>query len=621
MQRARRRWYLTVGIGTFCATSLSLQADPITWTGNGATQAWSDPDNWSDVAEPSGDDITFNNTGAAATAGTTTSIVTSSLNVSSVTFTNDTATSTHTITINSGQTLTVDGASGANTFVVGNLTPDSVVTDVTVKGATPGVGSLVLSNTSTDLLITQNTANVAATAGRSILNLADLGSFSATLNEVRLASVGNTIGELTLSKLSNTITADSLLLATGTTRGTSGTFVRLGASNTLNANLIILAGGRMSATMQFQAGLAGTPSVTIRGKAGGTSRADLVIGNQGGYLSSGTGGSSSSAGVVNWNGATVDALLDELVLGTAGGVASSTAGRGDGTLNFDAGTINATSVTLGRLPNITAAGAAGSGTLGTLTVDGTGQLQTTTITLGLSLDADTGANPAVTGTLRVLGGAVTTTGNVVMGSHTAGTPSPAAATAVVEVNGGNLTVGGNITEGAGNNVGTVTVNGGALAVTGGSITTDTVNLTTGSITGVSSITAALSTGPAFQLSPGGAGTAGTLAVTGPATLGGTLRADIGGAAADVLNVSGVLDITAATLNFNQLGPLTASSYVLASYGSLTGGQFASVQNLPAGYSLDYNYQGANQIALVPEPTAVSLLALGGLLLRRRRRIV
>ena len=74
--------------------------------------------------------------------------------------------------------------------------------------------------------------------------------------------------------------------------------------------------------------------------------------------------------------------------------------------------------------------------------------------------------------------------------------------------------------------------------------------------------------------------------------------------------------------FSSLGsPLDDPAYVFASYGSLTGSQFASVVDLPSGYQIDYAYQG-NSIALipVPEPATLALAAIsGGLALALRRR--
>ena len=91
---------------------------------------------------------------------------------------------------------------------------------------------------------------------------------------------------------------------------------------------------------------------------------------------------------------------------------------------------------------------------------------------------------------------------------------------------------------------------------------------------------------------------------------------------DLLNVSGTLDITAATVDFADISSgalgLSEPAYVFATYGTLTGSQFASVVDLPTGYSINYAYAGTN-IALVPEPTAALLAGLGVLALLRRRR--
>jgi hypothetical protein len=78
-----------------------------------------------------------------------------------------------------------------------------------------------------------------------------------------------------------------------------------------------------------------------------------------------------------------------------------------------------------------------------------------------------------------------------------------------------------------------------------------------------------------------------------------------------------------TLNFATLGTLSGD-YVFASYGSLFNGVgFANVTNLPSGYTLNYNYNGLNEIALVqsvPEPStwAMMLGGLGMLTMFRRR---
>ncbi len=129
---------------------------------------------------------------------------------------------------------------------------------------------------------------------------------------------------------------------------------------------------------------------------------------------------------------------------------------------------------------------------------------------------------------------------------------------------------------------------------------------------------------AGRIAPGNS--IGTLSVTGNLTISGTLDVEyddsLSGSQIDLLNVSGTLDITAATVDFADISMglvgLSAPAYVFATYGSLNGSQFATVTDLPDGYSIDYAYAG-NNIALVPEPTVALLAGLGVLGLLRRRR--
>ncbi len=94
---------------------------------------------------------------------------------------------------------------------------------------------------------------------------------------------------------------------------------------------------------------------------------------------------------------------------------------------------------------------------------------------------------------------------------------------------------------------------------------------------------------------------------------------------DNINVATSLKIgSSSTLTFSSLfGTLTQSAYIFATYGSLDSSlnQFATVNNLPAGYTIDYHYGiGMNQIALViPEPSTAGLAAAAALLLLTQRR--
>ncbi len=147
--------------------------------------------------------------------------------------------------------------------------------------------------------------------------------------------------------------------------------------------------------------------------------------------------------------------------------------------------------------------------------------------------------------------------------------------------------------------GATTVNAGTLAVNGslasssavsvgGTSATGTPTLTgTGTVNGSVAIQAA-SGGAAGTLNPGAVGTTGQLA-TGPTTLNGRLAIEINGTGCDRLNVAGNLNITTATLDLSVLpGGIAQQEYVIASFGSLTGTQFASVTGLPVGYKVTYD---------------------------------
>ncbi len=119
---------------------------------------------------------------------------------------------------------------------------------------------------------------------------------------------------------------------------------------------------------------------------------------------------------------------------------------------------------------------------------------------------------------------------------------------------------------------------------------------------------------------------GSLDITGNVSLAGILEIEYDTATIDLLNVGGDFDISNATLDFVELAPLgvpNGTALVFATYGSLTGSEFAQINNQPAYTEIVYNYQGSNSIALlaVPEPEAFVLALLAavtvGVLLSRR----
>ena len=121
---------------------------------------------------------------------------------------------------------------------------------------------------------------------------------------------------------------------------------------------------------------------------------------------------------------------------------------------------------------------------------------------------------------------------------------------------------------------------------------------------------------------------GSLAIGGNLDLsqqgGGRVDIDFVGNEADMITVGGILDATNATLHFDVGAGVLNGNYVIASYGSLVG-SFATIEGLPADWSIDFNYLGLNQIVVtaVPEIDPSSFgsalaLAIGALGLVERR---
>ena len=115
---------------------------------------------------------------------------------------------------------------------------------------------------------------------------------------------------------------------------------------------------------------------------------------------------------------------------------------------------------------------------------------------------------------------------------------------------------------------------------------------------------------AGTLTPGAS--EGTLTVSNDVTITGTYLAEIDGPSNDLLVVTGELDISTGTLDIDLLGGgATEEIYILATYGNLVG-TFASVVDLPAGYTLSYAFDdgnSTNNIAIwkpISAPTATAI---------------
>ena len=198
------------------------------------------------------------------------------------------------------------------------------------------------------------------------------------------------------------------------------------------------------------------------------------------------------------------------------------------------------------------------------------------------------------------------------------------------VSGGGITKSGtgNLTlNGANTYTGATVVSAGTLYVNGSlngtSGTTIASNATLGGTGDI--LTGTVSFSGAGAINAGNS--VGELGVSAADLTGGTLVVEYDTATInliDLFSVSGLLDISGSTVNFDLLGTGLdgTSTYTFATYGSLTGGSFSLVSDLPSGYLIDYGTGTNSSISLVPvpEPRSALLGGLGVLLLLRRRRV-
>jgi hypothetical protein len=167
------------------------------------------------------------------------------------------------------------------------------------------------------------------------------------------------------------------------------------------------------------------------------------------------------------------------------------------------------------------------------------------------------------------------------------------------VQSGTLIVKGNLT-------GThrpIELSGGTLVING-SLSTPLTWSSTGRLqgNGRSTSTNEMTVPAAGTLAPGNP--TGTFTAAHPVTINGNLDITIDGAQNSKLAVTNTLTISNATLNVNVVRP-PAGPVIIATYATLSG-QFAVKSGIDY-WRVDYNYEGANAIALVPPPPGAMLV--------------
>jgi hypothetical protein len=266
---------------------------------------------------------------------------------------------TSTLTVLGGQTFSIAGFAAPDTF---NIGLDGVGGSVTYSGPSAQIGT---PDTRTNLLVGRRNSNTSSTA-QGTLDLSALTTFTAHLDQFQIATTnpsgtgsgqGQPRGIVTLAQ-NNTIDAALIQIADSINVGLGGfnNELRLGQSNTISADTLIIGGDKGVATVSFQApsstlDLVGRPTSAVPGLV------NVFVGEQ----EVGTGGGAVST--LNPSGGTTNASINQIVIGSKPNNATGTT---SGTVIIAAGAFNANTMVLARR---TDAGTAGT-VNGSFTMDG-----------------------------------------------------------------------------------------------------------------------------------------------------------------------------------------------------------------------------------------------------------
>lgn len=313
------------------------------------------------------------------------------------------------------------GAGGFTKTDAGNLTFNG---PVSYQGATRVLGGLVDFNSGAY----SGTGSILVQGGTGTqLNMADL--TSVTVNgpgstvQVQPATTasGTFACDWVLSTAANSITAASVSVggATGSSQGSSNTgAIRLGTTNTINTGSLGLGGFNGRGEITLQSGLT-SPTVTIRGVTGGSSAVPTAV------IGDTSSGSRTGEGLLDLNGATVDAILGTVVIGRH--IANSSNGSTSGIL-FNSGTLQIQSGTLGVMTGT------GTPTVAAAITQGGGVGKVQSLMLGLNTNGTAATSLPVFQSAYNLNGGTLYAGTITSGTGSSG----AAARRTIAINGGTL---------------------------------------------------------------------------------------------------------------------------------------------------------------------------------------
>jgi len=346
-----------------CQTS---QATTFLWNvSTPGANNWNVDANWNlNTGNPGiADTAIFGSIGTGPDGVTINNVVSANTSVANLSYTNTTSGQWHVTQIPAPNKLTV-----TNSFTVGGISNDSIITSVAMTGD----GTFEADGNAFKV-------GDAGTAGTSVLNA--LLDMSALSNFVYYAPTGTWIvagsggdarggGVLNLAGASNNITVGTINFNTGS--GNNSGFHSLiqlgGGTNIFNVgNFIVGQTKAQFSTVQFFPGAPATAGLRIRGTNGNsddTSRANITLGDRN------NSGTANTDGEMLLNGHPVDIKANTLLIGQDRSSSSTSANSGIGVLQFDTGTVDATTINMG----ISTSAGASTTARATLTVGANGNL-------------------------------------------------------------------------------------------------------------------------------------------------------------------------------------------------------------------------------------------------------
>jgi autotransporter-associated beta strand protein len=296
------------------------------------------------------------------------------------------------INLAQGQSLNVVSTAGTNVVNLGTGT------HLLMSGA----GAFNVNDPNGGILIYGRSNNLAASLG---LDLWRLGTFTANVSNLFVAFDNGTQqasrnGVLTLAS-NNTINAGNLFVGYSTSDGSIKGQMFLGLSNTLNVANLYVGYGKGNGTLTFSNDFI-NPQLTLAGTNG--TRANVAVGL---FNQSGSGTTPTGFLMVTNAGASINAQLNQLLIGSLETNGTGGAAGGYGTFAFSAGVVDVNTVLVGRSVSGTTVGS-GSGVL---TMNG-GALS---VNSSFVISQKLGSNSNTTGVVSFNGGLATIGTDLVAG--------------------------------------------------------------------------------------------------------------------------------------------------------------------------------------------------------------